>query len=151
MKSLLRFLRNWTLPVSIASGIAIYLVFALVPALDGAARVCGPICDRILPLFMFLILFVTFCKVDFRRLIPVRWMLWVGVVQVLFVALLTLLVVEYRLKDNSLIIVEAIITCIIAPVAAAAPVVTAKLGGKLEQMTTYTFISNFITALLIPV
>ena len=35
--------------------------------------------------------------------------------------------------------------------AAAAPVVTAKLGGKLEQMTTYTFISNFITALLIPV
>lgn len=151
MKSLLRFLRNWTLPVSIASGIAIYLVFALVPALDGAARVCGPICDRILPLFMFLILFVTFCKVDFRRLIPVRWMLWVGVVQVLFVALLTLLVVEYRLKDNSLIIVEAIITCIIAPVAAAAPVVMAKLGGKLEQMTTYTFISNFITALLIPV
>lgn len=151
MKSLLRFLRNWTLPVAIASGIAIYLVFALVPALDGAARVCGPICDRILPLFMFLILFVTFCKVDFRRLIPVRWMLWVGVVQVLFVALLTLLVVEYRLKDNSLIIVEAIITCIIAHVAAAAPVVTAKLGGKLEQMTTYTFISNFITALLIPV
>lgn len=151
MKSLLQFLRNWTLPVSIASGIAIYLVFALVPALDGAARVCGPICDRILPLFMFLILFVTFCKVDFRRLIPVRWMLWVGVVQVLFVALLTLLVVEYRLKDNSLIIVEAIITCIIAPVAAAASVVTAKLGGKLEQMTTYTFISNFITALLIPV
>ena len=151
MKSLLQFLRNWTLPVSIASGIAIYLVFALVPALDGAARVCGPICDRILPLFMFLILFVTFCKVDFRRLIPVRWMLWVGVVQVLFVALLTLLVVEYRLKDNSLIIVEAIITCIIAPVAAAPPVVTAKLGGKLEQMTTYTFISNFITALLIPV
>lgn len=151
MKSLLRFLRNWTLPVSIASGIAIYLVFALVPALDGAAWVCGPICDRILPLFMFLILFVTFCKVDFRRLIPVRWMLWVGVVQVLFVALLTLLVVEYRPKDNSLIIVEAIITSIIAPVAAAAPVVTAKLGGKLEQMTTYTFISNFITALLIPV
>ena len=151
MKTLLQFLRNWTLPVSIASGIAIYLVFALVPALDGAARVCGPICDRILPLFMFLILFVTFCKVDFRRLIPVRWMLWVGVVQVLFVALLTLLVVEYRLKDNSLIIVEAIITCIIAPVAGAAPVVTAKLGGKLEQMTTYTFISNFITALLIPV
>jgi len=151
MKSLLQFLRNWELPVSIASGIAIYLVFALVPALDGAARVCGPICDRILPLFMFLILFVTFCKVDFRRLIPVRWMLWVGVVQVVFVALLTLLVVEYGLTGNSLIIVEAIITSIIAPVAAAAPVVTAKLGGKLEQMTTYTFISNFITALLIPV
>ena len=41
-------------------------------------------------------------------------MLWVGVVQVVFVALLTLLVVEYGLTGNSLIIVEAIITCIIA-------------------------------------
>jgi BASS family bile acid:Na+ symporter len=29
-------------------------------------------------------------------------------------------------------------------------VVTAKLGGNLEEMTTYTFVSNFISALLIP-
>lgn len=33
----------------------------------------------------------------------------------------------------------------------AAAVVTQKLGGNLEEMTTYTFISNFITALLIPI
>ena len=29
--------------------------------------------------------------------------------------------------------------------------VTQKLGGNLEQMTTYTFLSNFITALFVPV
>ena len=151
MKQLIDFLRNWTLPVAIGSGIAAYMVFALIPQLDGAARFFAPIGERILPLFMFLILFVTFCKVDFRKLIPVRWMLWVTGVQVLFVALLTLLVIEYKLQGNSLIITEAIITCIISPTAAAAPVVTAKLGGNLEQMTTYTFVSNFVTALLIPV
>ncbi len=151
MKILLDFLRNWTLPVAIASGIVAYMVFALVPALDGAAQFFAPIGERILPLFMFLILFITFCKVDFRRLIPVRWMLWITAVQVVFVALLTLLVIEYRLQGNALITVEAVLTCIISPTAAAAPVVTAKLGGNLEQMTTYTFVSNFVTALLIPV
>lgn len=149
--SIIRFIKNWTLPVSIAGGIIIYLVFALTPALDGAARFCAPICDRILPLFMFLILFVTFCKVDFRRLVPVRWILWVSVVQVALVAVVTLITVELGLSGRSLILMEAILTCIIGPCAAAAPVVTAKLGGNLEQMTTYTFVSNFITALLIPI
>ena len=41
--------------------------------------------------------------------------------------------------------------CIISPCAAAAAVVTLKLGGNLEQMTTYTFLSNLLCALLIPV
>lgn len=40
--------------------------------------------------------------------------------------------------------------CVISPCATAAAVVTQKLGGSLEQMTTYTFISNFITALMVP-
>ena len=149
--SIIRFIKNWTLPVSITGGIIIYLIFALTPALDGAARFCAPICDRILPLFMFVILFVTLCKVDFRRLVPVKWILWVSVVQVALVALATLITVELGLSGRSLILMEAILTCIIGPCAAAAPVVTAKLGGNLEQMTTYTFISNFITALLIPI
>jgi BASS family bile acid:Na+ symporter len=45
---------------------------------------------------------------------------------------------------------EGILCCIIGPCAAAAAVITTKLGGNLSSMTTYTFMSNFITALLIP-
>jgi BASS family bile acid:Na+ symporter len=41
--------------------------------------------------------------------------------------------------------------CIISPCASAAAVVTQKLGGNLEQMTTFTFLSNFLTVLLVPV
>ena len=41
--------------------------------------------------------------------------------------------------------------CIISPCATAAAVVTQKLGGNLEQMTTFTFLSNFLTVLLVPV
>ena len=136
--------------MSIATGIAVYLVFALVPALDAAGTAMAPFFDAILPVFMFCVLFVTFCKVDYRRLRPVWWHLWVGVFQVLTVLLVMALIVGLKLTGAQLVLAEAVLTCIICPCASAAPVVTQKLGGDLEQMTTYTFLSNFITALLIP-
>jgi BASS family bile acid:Na+ symporter len=151
MSSFIRFLKNWTLPAAMVMGTLLYLLFAFTPPLAPLADFFSPICDRILPLFMFLILFVTFCKVDFRKLIPVRWHLWVGIQQIVFVFIIVALVLWFHLKGDALILMEAILTCIIGPCAAAAPVVTAKLGGNLEEMTTYTFLSNFITALLIPI
>ena len=102
-------------------------------------------------MFMFLVLFVTFCKVDFRRLRPVAWHWWLGAFQVFGVAVVMAAVIAFSLKGNRLILAEALLTCIISPCASAAPVVTQKLGGNLEEMTTYTFLSNFITALMIPV
>ena len=148
---IIRFIKDWTLPVAIGTGIAVYLVFALIPALDGFARAADPVFQQILPAFMFLVLFVTFCKVDYRRLRPVAWHWWVGVFQTLTVGAVVAMILLFRLNGESLILAEAILTCIIGPCASAAAVVTQKLGGNLEEMTTYTFISNFITALLIPV
>ena len=55
------------------------------------------------------------------------------------------------MKDEKLVLMEALLMCIIAPCATAAAVVTQKLGGSLEQTTTFTFLSNFITVLLVPV
>ena len=74
-----------------------------------------------------------------------------GVFQTLFVMIAVGLVLGYDMQGRSLVLMEALLTCIIAPCAAAAAVVTTKLGGSLEEMTTYTFLSNMITALLIPV
>jgi BASS family bile acid:Na+ symporter len=155
--TLIRFVKDWTLPVAMGLGTAIYLFFASVPQLDGAATFFAPVFDTILPSFMFLILFVTFCKVDFRQMRPVAWHLWVGVAQVLFIALLMLalmsneqLVVSHH-GYSFKILLEALLMCVISPCAVASAVVTQKLGGSLEQMTTYNFISNFITALMVPV
>ena len=55
------------------------------------------------------------------------------------------------LQGDKLILFEALLMCIISPCATAAAVVTQKLGGNLEQMTTFTFLSNFLTVLLVPV
>ena len=151
-KGLIRFIKDWTLPVAMGAGAALYLMFAFTPQLDEAATAMGPFFATILPLFMFLILFVTFCKVDFRQLRPVAWHAWVGVFQVLFVGVLMLFLVKGEGKmEGSKVLLEALLMCIISPCATAAAVVTQKLGGSLEQMTTYTFLSNFLTVLLAPI
>ena len=164
--NIVRFVKDWTLPIAMGVGTLVYLVFAYTPSLSDAATFFSPVFATILPLFMFLILFVTFCKVDFRQLRPVRWHLWVGAFQVLFVGLLMLpvLVPEFmfltagdglqtsdsEMQLSFLVLIEAVMMCVISPCATAAAVVTQKLGGSLEQMTTYTFLSNFITVILAP-
>ncbi len=148
---ILRWVKEWTLPAAMCTGAVLYLVFALVPQLDGAGTALGPLFAAVLPLLMFLVLFVTFCKVDFRALRPVGWHLWVGLFQLLSIAVLMALIVGCGLRGNSLVLTEALLMCVISPCATAAAVVTQKLGGSLEQTTTYTFLSNFLTALLVPV
>ena len=151
-KGIIRFIKDWTLPVAMGLGTVIYLVFGLIPQLEEAAVFFDPIFDTILPMFMFLILFVTFCKVDFHKLRPVAWHFWICVFQLLFIgALMGIILLPSAISPDALILMEAILMCIISPCAAAAAVVTQKLGGSLEQMTTYTFISNFITAMMVPI
>lgn len=148
---IVRFIKDWTLPVAMGIGAVAYLVFGLVPGLEPTAEFFGPIFETILPAFMFLVLFVTFCKVDFRRLRPVAWHFWTGLFQLIFIAALMGLMLGFSMTGDSLVLLEAILMCVICPCATAAAVVTQKLGGSLEQMTTYTFLSNFLTALLVPV
>ena len=153
---LLRFVKDWTLPVAMGLGTIIYLVFAFVPTLDGAGQLFAPVMDGLLPVFMFLVLFVTFCKVDFHRMRPVWWHFWVLLFNLLFVIVIMAVALHLQpstlhLQPSTKILLEALLMCVIAPCATAAAVVTQKLGGSLEQMTTYTFLSNFLTVLLVPV
>ncbi len=161
---IIRFIKDWTLPVAMGTGAVFYLIFAFTPQLDEVAMVMGPFFATILPLFMFLILFVTFCKVDFHQLRPVAWHAWVLLFQTLFIGVLMVLMLYPSLQSqaaeppssslvpsSSKILMEALLMCIISPCATAAAVVTQKLGGSLEQTTTYTFLSNFLTVLLAPV
>lgn len=153
---IVRFLKDWTLPVAIAVGTICYLTFYYVPALDELGDTLRPVFDVIFPLFVFLTLFVTFCKVDFHDMRPHRWHVGILVAQLLLVALnigiilwmksVTLLLTPL----TSPLLWEAMLTCIIGPAASAAPVVVGKLGGNISTMTTYVLISSLTSALLIP-
>jgi len=148
-----QFLKDWTLPVAIVFGSALYLLFAYLPPLEPAALTLGPICETILPLSVFATLFVTFSKVNFHLMRLRRWHFVIVFLQLLLVALMVVSVsaMESRGAGSSVKwVLEAILVCIIAPCATAAPVVTAKLGGDITQMTTFTLLSSLVGAVLIP-
>jgi len=130
--------------------VLVYALFSLVPFLETAGAMMGPLAEALLPLLMFLVLFVTFCKVDFHKMRPVWWHLWVSLFNLLSVGIVVALILMFGLQGSKLVLMEALLMCVISPCATAAAVVTQKLGGSLEQTTTYTFLSNFVTALLVP-
>ena len=149
----LRFIKDWTLPLAMAAGALFYLPFAYIPALDGASLFLGPLMEGFLPLLMFLVLFITFCKVDFRRMRLVSWHWRVMAANLLLVAItLTgmLMPSAGSMSYSAKMLLEAAFVCVAAPTATAAAVVTQKLGGNLEQMTAFTFLSNLLTAVLVP-
>jgi BASS family bile acid:Na+ symporter len=97
---IIRFLKDWTLPCAIATGSTAYLTFYYVPQLDAAGDALAPVFDVIFPLFVFLTLLVTFCKVDFHQMLPHRWHLGILVAQVLLVAV-TVAAILYLKQDAS--------------------------------------------------
>lgn len=147
---IIRFLKDWTLPVAIATGTVCYLTFYYVPQLDELSDTLSPVIDMIFPISVFLTLFVTFCKVDFHEMRPHRWHTGILVAQILLVAVIVGICLSLRARPDSKLVWEAILTCVIGPSAAAAPVVVGKLGGNISTMTTYTLLSSFFSALMIP-
>ena len=150
---LLRFLKNWTLPVAIAVGVSFYLLFACVPTLDEAGDILSPIFETLLPLTIFLTLFVTFSKVDFSKMRLRRWHISILTAQLVLVGLLTALILHTPshifYSPYSKYVLEAVLVCVIAPCASASPVVTAKLDGDLTQMTTFVLLSSVVASVLI--
>ncbi len=144
-----RLIRDWMLPVTMAGGVAVFLLFHNVRALRGIAEWYAPHNNNVMPVCMSLVLFTTFCRVDFRKLAPVRWHLWVALAQLAFALLLVWVVCSLRVDGEGLILLESMLVCVVSPCAAAAPVVTVKLGGSLEESTSFTFLSNIFSALII--
>lgn len=147
---IIRFLKDWTLPVAIATGTVCYLTFYYVPQLDELGNTLSPIIDTVFPISVFLTLLVTFCKVNFHEMRPHRWHTGILMAQLLLVAVIAGICLSLRDCPDSKLVWEAILTCVIGPSAAAAPVVVGKLGGNISTMTTYTLLSSFFSALMIP-
>lgn len=148
--NIIRFLKDWTLPCSICVGTVAYLTFYYVPQLDALGSRLAPVFDVVFPLFVFLTLLITFCKVDFHQMRPHRWHVGVLVAQLLLVAANVLIIIGVSADLQQKLLWEALLTCIIGPSASAAPVIVGKLGGNISTMTTYTLISSLASALLIP-
>ncbi len=144
-----KFIKDWMLPLAMLCGVLLYLVYFELDFLHPAGPVLLQTMNIIQPLLLFLMLFLTFCKIEPRQLRAHRWHWWILLVQVgsfaaLAAVLLFLPVGKYEL------VIEAAMICMICPTATAAAVVTEKLGGDIAGVITYTMLINIAAAVAIP-
>lgn len=147
--NIIRFCKNWTLPIAMASGVLLYVVYVNIPALAPTKPFVARAVDIIQPLLIFTMLFLAFCKISLHDLRPCRWHLWLLLIQggsFSLMALLLILLPHFPAR----ILVEGAMLCMICPTATASAVVTRKLGGDAGHITTYIILANLLTSFLVP-
>jgi len=115
-----------------------------------------------LPPLIFLMLFFTFCKINPLDLRLRTWHCVVLATQLIlgigiYYGLLAIgnEVID-RFGDKVIgindiaIISQGLMLCILMPTATAAPIIAGKLGGSIQNLTSFTLLSNIATAIIVP-
>lgn len=147
--NILTFLKRWSLMVSLVLGIVVYMLFANISCLQPIGDFAGPLLVDMLPIVLFALLYVTFCKIQIDDLRPRAWHFWLQGIRILLSAILVWIITLTEDATTKLIL-EGVFICVICPTAAAAAVVTEKLGGSIASLTIYTIIANVVTSVIIP-
>ena len=147
---MLKFIRNWTLPLAMLAGTLAYLMFAKLPFLAPAKPMVNGFVSFITPWLIFAQLLLTFCKIDMRELKPKRWHLWLLMIQAFSCLLAACVLLFIPMGELSIGIWQGMMVCLICPTATAAAVITGKLGGNAATLTTYTLFSNLLGAVMVP-
>lgn len=147
---MLRFLKNWTLPIAMLIGTLAYLMFAKWSFLAPAKPYVNSFVSIITPWLIFAQLLLTFCKIDLKELKPKRWHLWLLMIQGFSCALTAGVLLCVPMGELSKGFWEGMMVCLICPTATAAAVITGKLGGNAATLTTYTLLSNLLGAVMVP-
>lgn len=116
------------------------------------ALLCRPIAaldawshHTVTPALIFMMLFITFCRVEPRRmhLEPLHgWLLLFQVV--------VSLGVYFLLEPLNVIVAQGAMICVLAPIAMAAVVIGGMLGGSITTMATYSLLCNMAIAVIAP-
>lgn len=124
-------LKPWMLPLAMAAGIVFH---------DFMDKV-----EFLAPWLIFVMLFITFCRVKPRE-IRVTGLSW-GLLAVQIPASIGL---YFALRPWSEDVAMGTFICVFCPTATAAPVITGMLGGSVPRLATFSIISNVSVALLAP-
>ena len=60
--NILDFLKKWTLPSGLIIGATVYLLFSRIAPLQPIGDAVGPLLVKLLPVLIFVMLYITFCK-----------------------------------------------------------------------------------------
>ena len=146
----LSFFRKFALPCSLVLGALGYLIFANVPFLQPLGDAVGPRLVELMPVVLFALLYVTFCKIEIKEMKPKAWHFVLQLIRTSLALLMVIAICLFGKNYEAKVILEGAFICFICPTAAAVAVVTEKLGGSIGSLTTYTVIANIFTMIIIP-
>lgn len=145
------FIKKWTLLCALLFGTIVYLLFSEIPMLQPIGYAVGPWCVDLVPYVIFALLYVTFCKIDMENMRPRTWHFLLQSIRTALSALFVLLIYLFGdANTDAKVVLEGCFICFICPTAAAAAVVSEKLGGSIASLTVYTLIANIVTSIIIP-
>lgn len=101
--------------------------------------------NMLTPTLIFLMLFITFCRVKPSQMRPSMLHFWLLLFQVVVSIGVWLL-----LRPLSDVVAQGAMICILAPVAMAAVVISGMLGANVATVATYSLICNMCIALIAP-
>lgn len=144
------FFRKFALPCSLVLGALGYLIFANVPFLQPLGDAVGPRLVELMPVVLFALLYVTFCKIEIKEMKPKAWHFVLQLIRTSLALLMVIAICLFGKNYEAKVILEGAFICFICPTASAVAVVTEKLGGSIGSLTTYTVIANIFTMIIIP-
>lgn len=147
--NILDFLKKWTLPSGLVIGATVYLLFSRIAPLQPIGDTVGPLLVKLLPVLIFVMLYITFCKIQTGDLRPRAWHFILQAIRILLSGLLVLAIL-HTTNPMTKLVLEGAFVCVICPTAAAAPVITERLGGSIASLTIYTILANVVTSIIIP-
>jgi len=149
MKKVLQFIKDWMLPLAIITGISLYLLIRFLPVLDAIEPGFSKCAKNIQPTLVALMLFLQFSRISPNDLRIHRWHFRLLLVQAVLFAVFALIASRMPFGEPR-ILVESATLCFICPTAAAAGVITLKLGGNLATSVTYLVLANCLASVMIP-
>ena len=150
MMKFFSFFRKFALPCSLVLGALGYLIFAYIPFLQPLGDAVGPRLVELMPVVLFALLYVTFCKIEIKEMKPKAWHFVLQLIRTSLALLMVIAICLFGKNYETKVILEGAFICFICPTAAAVAVVTEKLGGSIGSLTTYTVIANIFTMIIIP-
>ena len=148
MNKTMQFVRTWMLAIALVLGVVLYFLGdTLLPS--ASDKDFAMHCIKTLqPILIFVMLTITFCKVEPRSLRLARWHGYLLALQTVgfLGAALALLWCDAAHRP----IAEGALLCFICPTATSAAVITDKLKGSVSGVVSYTFLANILAALFIP-
>lgn len=146
---IVRFVKDWSLPIAMVTGILSYFIFHWLHFSANVRGFANDFVAIVQPVLLFFMLFLSFCKIDPKKIRVCRWHIWLVILQGGSFTLLALLVTFFP-NVNSQIVIECAMCCMICPTATAAVVIVDKLGGNKLSLVAYTIISNIVTSIVVP-